>query len=51
MMSFTFRFPNLDDMSDIEVKDMVAKLADPLKKGGRYLISPLDFRPYDNALS
>ena len=48
--SLAFKFPHVDDISDVGLKDIVAKLPDPEDKGGKYLVFPVDFSPYANML-
>ena len=48
--SLAFKFPHVDDISDVELKVIVANLPDLQEKGERLPVFPVDFSPYANML-
>ncbi|XP_041371560.1 uncharacterized protein LOC121385091 [Gigantopelta aegis] len=49
--SYIFNFPIIDDVSDIEAKDIVAVLPEPVEQGGRYLRFQVDLSPFNKSLA
>ena len=53
--SFTFIFPNMEDISEVLFEDVVAKLPNPIQHGGtarvaRHMIFPVNLSLYSNML-
>lgn len=53
--SFTFIFPNVEDISDVLFEDIVGKLPSPIQHGGtariaRHMVFPVDLTSYSDVL-
>ena len=49
--SYIFKFPNIDDVADVEAKDIVAVLPEPVEQSGRYLRFQVDLSPFNKSLA